>query len=411
MKRVLLVVLCALALMVSATPTLAQHVRVLSGQTGSNAHYRIEVPPVWNGDLVIWNHGFDLNPPGPVDHGDLGPLADLQLAQGYAVAASSYRLDGWALFATNTDLKNLYDIFRRQVGTPSQVILTGGSLGGIVTIQAVEEGNLGNVAGALTICGAVGGSRNWDGALDIRLVYDAICGEVPGAAIPGGAEGLPAGSTFTPANLGAAINACFSPTPQGLQRLGRFLAVTRIPSNFIGTDMGYVTFAMSNLVHDPHKLAGKVGTGNEGVDYGDPAIDAAIARVTPNPGAANRLGAFYTPTGDTRGARIVSLHTDKDGLVLVENESEYASRTDPAFFTAAVVVESTPTHCGFTPAETLSAWESLRAWLAGAPQPTPTSMQMTCSAIAGLGLAPGPCRIDPTYVIPDMDLRIRPRQD
>jgi len=73
----------------SATPTLAQQVRVLSGQTGSNAHYRIESRPSGMVDLVIWNHGFDLNPPGPVGHDDLGPLADVQLAQGYAVAASA----------------------------------------------------------------------------------------------------------------------------------------------------------------------------------------------------------------------------------------------------------------------------------------------------------------------------------
>ena len=42
---------------------------------------------------------------------------------------------------------------------------------------------------------------------------------------------------------------------------------------FIGTDMGYVTFAMSSLVHDPRKLSGNVGTGNEAVDYGHPGIN------------------------------------------------------------------------------------------------------------------------------------------
>jgi len=286
--------------------------------------------------------------------------------------------------------------------------VTGGSLGGIVTIQAVEQGNIGNVAGAYSNCGTIAGSRNWDGALDIRLVYDAVCGNVPGAAIPGGAEGLPKDSTFTPAQLGAALNACFSPTPQGLQRLGQFLAVTKMPASFIGTDMGYVTFGMANLVHDPHKLAGKIGTGNEQVDYGDPSINAAVARVAPNPGAASRLEAFYTPTGDTRRAKIVSLHTDKDGLVIVENESEYASLADPSAFTAAIVVESTPSHCGFTPAETLAGWEALRMWMAGAPQPSPAVIQGTCLALEPL--VGGPCRIDPTFVVPDMDGRVRPRQ-
>ena len=155
------------------------------------------MPAGWNGELVIWNHEFTLSPPGPVSHAGLGPLADLQLAEGYAVAASSYRLSDWAVFETNTDLKNLYDVFRRTVGAPAQVILVGASLGGVVTIEVLEQGNVGYVAGALTMCGALAGSRNWDGALDIRLVYDAVCAGVPGAAIPGGAEGLPKNSTFS----------------------------------------------------------------------------------------------------------------------------------------------------------------------------------------------------------------------
>jgi hypothetical protein len=406
MRRIIVVLLCAVALALSAQAARAQ--QVLTGSTGSNAYYRIVVPDSWNGDLVIWNHGFDLGEPGPVEDADLGPLAQLQLAEGFAVAASSYRLEGWAVFETNTDLKNLYDVFRRRFGAPGRVIITGGSLGGIVTIQAIEQGNLGNVVGGLSICGAIAGSRNWDAALDMRLIYDAICGDVPGAAIPGGAAGLPKNATFAPVDLAAALSACFSPDPGGFQRLGQFLSVTQIPANFIGTDMGYATFAMGNLVHDPRKLSGKVGVGNEYVDYGDSFLNAAIERVAPNPGAASKLGASYTPSGDTRGARIVSIHTDKDGLVLVENESEYAKWANPADFTAAVVVEATPTHCGFTGAEVAGAWESLRMWLDYGVQPTPLHIQAACNAVAPL--FGGPCRIDPAFVIPDMDGRIRPRQ-
>jgi len=405
MRRLFCVLFCAFALAASATAAVAQ--QVITGRTGSNAYYRIEVPAAWNGHLVIWNHEFDLSPPAPVSHTDLGPLADLQLFEGYAVAASSYRLSDWAVFETNTDLKNLYDIFRRTVGTPGQVILTGASLGGIVTIEAVEQGNVGNVTGALTMCGPLAGSRNWDGALDIRLVYDAVCGAVPGAAIPGGAEGLPKNSAFSPADLQAAISACFE-SAGGDVRLAWFLGITKIPPSFIATDMAYVTFAMSSLVHDPRKLAGQVGTGNELVDYGNPGINALIMRVVPNPGAAHKLDAFYTPTGDTRGAKVVSIHTDLDGFIIVENEGEYAKIASPQDFTTAVVRESTPSHCGFTAAEAVAAWESLRAWLAGAPQPTPGSMQLICN---GLTLSyPGPCRIDPAFVIPDMDGRIRPRR-
>jgi hypothetical protein len=407
MKRVVSVLLAIVVVCLAAPASAQAPVTEITGSLGSNSNYHIKVPTPWNGDLVIWNHGFSLGPLEEVP--SLGPLETLQLAEGYAIAASSYRQPGWATFRIQQDLQNLYTVFRRNFGEPERVIVTGASLGGIVTIQAIEEANIGNVVGGLTVCGALAGSRNWDLALDIRLVYDAVCGSVPGAAIPGGAKGLPRNSTFTSAQLGAAINACFSPTPEGFGRLGLFLGVTQIPPSFIGTDMGYATFALADLTWDPLKLSGQTGAGNLNVDYGHPLINASIARVAPNSGAEARLDANYMPTGDARGAKIVSLHTDKDGLVLVENESEYASRTDPANFTAAVAVESTPTHCGFTPAETVASWESLRGWLAGSPQPTPASMQITCNAIVAGGMAAGPCRINPAFVIPDMDGRVRPR--
>jgi hypothetical protein len=384
---------------------------VLTGEAG-HAFYRIVVPDNWNGQLVIWNHGISLSPPGPVT--DLGPLANVQLAEGYAVAASSFRQSGWALFKSTEDVRTLYQVFVNRFGTPDKVLMTGGSLGGLVSAAAIEQGEVGNVVGALSVCGAVAGSRTIDLILDARLVYDALCASVPGAFIPGSAEGLPAGSTFTSTAVATAVNACFGIlTPPALQtpaqqaRLATFASVTSIPLNFVLSDMGYATFGLSDLVHDPGKLKGRLGTGNEFVSYGNAAIDASIARVSPHPGAANRLSENYTPTGAVGSTKIVALYTDKDGLVVVEGASDYASKVPAANLTTAVAVEAVPSHCGFSPAEVLASWESLRGWVAGAPKPTAAAIQGLCTAVApGVG---GPCRIDPAFVVPPLDSRIRPR--
>jgi hypothetical protein len=401
---------------IAATPFTAAAVTELSGFS-AGAYFKILVPdgedPVaWNGSLVIWNHGFSMSPIGPV--GDMGPLKDTQLAQGYAVAASSYRQIGWAVFKTNNDLREMLHVFKANFGAPDEIIVTGGSLGGIVTAAALEKGNLGNVTGAVSVCGALAGSRNWDAGTDIRLIYDVICADVPGAYIPGGAEGLPAGSSFSTLDLLTATSACFgfpapSPNPGAAERLGHFLSATQIPIEFLLTDMGYATFSLADLVHDPAKLNGKIGVTTVGVDYADPVVDAEIERVSPNPGAANRLSRNYTPEGSVGDAKIVSIHTDLDGLVLVENESEYASVVPAANLTTAIVTESAPTHCGFTDAEGAAAWEALRGWIAGAPQPSAADIQATCEFLEAFGLADGPCRYDPGYAIPDMDGRVPPR--
>ena len=110
MKRILLALALTVALVHAfVAPSAAE--TVVTGTTGGGAFFKIAVPDHWNGDLVIWNHGFSLSPVGPVS--DLGPLAVLQLSEGYAVAASSYQQNGWALFKTKNDLQHLYNEFTR----------------------------------------------------------------------------------------------------------------------------------------------------------------------------------------------------------------------------------------------------------------------------------------------------------
>jgi hypothetical protein len=393
-------------------------VTVISGET-IDSFYQFAVPGDWNGALVIWNHGYSFSPPGP--NPDLGPLVDVQLAQGYAVAASSYSQSQWAVFNTRRDNARLVEAFVEQVGEPNSIIMTGASLGGIVTADSLERADEFNVDGAFAFCGAMGGSRVWDGAHDIRLTYDAVCSDV--APIPGGATGLPpVPGVIDPTAVAIATNTCMGTltppafrTPDQNERLAKFLAVTKIPENFIITDMAFATNGIANLIFEPGKLNGGQGLGNIGVVYDDPDVDATIERVKADRKAAKKLKRNFTPRGEleNENVKIVSLHTDKDGLVIVENQSEYQGVVDANNLTVGVAVEASPTHCGFSPAELVAGWESLRGWLAGAPQPTAISLQGTCQFIeATQGVFfPGPCRIDPTFVVPDMDDRIAPRDN
>ncbi len=391
---------------------------VLTGQTASGAFYRIEVPDGWQAadGLVIWNHGFDLGAVAALTHEDLGPLVDVQLGEGYAVAASSYSLPGWALFATAEDGAQLVEEFENAFGVPDQILIQGASLGGIVTAQALEEGDLGNVVGAMPLCGALAGSRLWDGALDLRLLYDYVCDGVPGGQIPGGAGGLPfpLDPDYDQVDMALAVEICLGivtpiPTSGQQARLAQLLALTGLPREFVITDMVFATFALHDLVYDPAKLDGAAATDNAGVDYGDPAVNAGIARVTSEPPARFFLRDHFTPSGDVGAVKIVSLHTDKDGLVIVENQSEYAAAVPAGNLTVAVVVEDSPSHCDFSDAEVLAAWEALRAWVAGSPQPTASSLQSDCEALVAASTAAGPCRIDPAFVVPDLDGRVPPR--
>ncbi|MDX1501839.1 MAG: hypothetical protein R3325_05705 [Thermoanaerobaculia bacterium] len=404
-------VLVLLAFAVAASPARAQ-TTVVEGQTEGGAFYRIEMPPTWNGKLVIWNHGFDLGPVGPVD--DTGPLALVHLLEGYATAASSYRQNGWAVFDTSRDLELLVEAFESEFGVPDEVLLYGASLGGIVTAAALEQADLGNLTGALAICGAMAGSRNWDGAIDVRLLYDWVCRKVPEAALPGGGGGLPPGAAPTPALVAQAVNACTGvDLPAGertrtqRRNLKKLLKFAKIPEQFVQIVMGYATFALADLIQDPDKLDGKQGVGNANVDYGKKRVNRQIERVETQRGAERRLTRNFTPDGDVGSAKVVSLHTDKDGLVIVENQHSYAQVVPPDKLTVAVVVEEEPTHCGFSPAEVYTGWQGLISWIGSGIQPTASDLGQVCPDIAAI--LGGPCRFDPSFQLKSIDRRIRPR--
>jgi hypothetical protein len=59
-------VIRSLALVVFGTlfTTVASAQTVTVGSV-AGGFYKIAVPAQWNGDLVLWNHGFSLNPPAP----------------------------------------------------------------------------------------------------------------------------------------------------------------------------------------------------------------------------------------------------------------------------------------------------------------------------------------------------------
>jgi hypothetical protein len=380
------------------------------------AFFTIVVPTGWNGDLVIYNHGYDFD---FIDSPGIGPIGPLWLSQGYAVAATGHSMSGWVLFNSKRDTERMVDVFIEEFGAPNDVYVAGFSLGGIVSAQLVEKLEGVNIVGAYPLCGAMAGSRLWDGGIDLRLIYEAICGGV--APMPGPATGLPSpghpGHPWSQFDTLLAVNACmgipFGPLgPAEFARLSQFAAVTQLPISAIPGDMVFATHGVSNVVWEPGKLDGENGMSNIGVTYNDPVVDATIQRVTPVNKARNRLQRNFTPKGDVGATKIVSLHTDGDGLIIVENESEYQSVVPASNLTVGVVDEVGNTHCGFNEAEITGGWLALTGWVAGLPQPSAADLQNACllAQAGGAGTIPGGgCRIDPAFVIPDMDGRIPPR--
>lgn len=95
----------------------------LTGTLPDGATYLIEVPSPWNGTLLLYSHGYVVRgEPNPArDVGDPGTRAFL-LANGFALAGSSYAHTGWAIQEALPDQVAVLDTFAANFGPPTRTI-------------------------------------------------------------------------------------------------------------------------------------------------------------------------------------------------------------------------------------------------------------------------------------------------
>jgi len=423
LQAALLALGCAWGAAAAAAP------QEFSGVAPSGAWYRIALPDGWKaGDaLVLYQHGLDFQ--DATEPPSLGPLREVMLQEGYAVAATSFRQRGWALFTAMQDNRELLALFEQLAGRPGEIVPFGGSLGGLVALKLAETRGLPPVRGAYALCPAAAGSRLWDAAIDARLAYDVVCrdaGELPLGSQPLSwaldADQIPADlgdlsdqalvlRTLLPVNQCTGVSLPSYLRNDAMQRrLDRLMAFTHITDEkFLVTNLAYSIYVLSDIVRAPDKLGGANPFTTAGVDYGsDPDIDAGIARIVADPLAAARLRAYSDFRGDVGTAKVLSLHTSRDELVIPSNQAFLREALPADQLTSVIVDEDAPTHCGFNEAEGLAGWEALRAWKDGAPQPDATALQSACTALVDAGVA-GPCRFDADAEIAPFDSIVRPR--
>lgn len=402
--------------------------------------FRIDVPANWRagGRLIIYNHGFSMQDPDPSKPPNTAPDSTIRqflLDRGYALAAGSYTSRGWAVFDLGRSQRVLLDTFRERVGQPGELILFGGSLGGLVSALTAEsfaaQGI--DVAAVYSLCAPLGGSRTWDQAVDTRLLFDAVCPESP----------LPAGSTALPwvldyadipsnfdsidslgdlrdpelllrtASAANRVRQCtglFQPamldTNTQLQRraqLKSLLGLTRDDS--LKLSLAYAISPLADLIQAPEKLAGRNPFDNRGVDYGDATINNRVLRIAADPLAAVKLRALSDPTGAIGRARILALHGSSDELVFPAHLSA-ARVLAPASLATAMVRDDKVAHCGFSHAELLAGFDALRDWIDRGTKPDATSLQQRCQALGGSQR----CAFDASLTPAPLDQQIKPRQ-
>ncbi len=398
-NRTRITILSALAAMLIAvlcgSAFAQQHI---TGTLPDGATYVIDVPPLWNGTLLLYSHGYVV-PGSPNPATDVGdPLTGgYMLAAGYALAGSSYATTGWAVQQAIPDQIATLDAFESAIGTPTTTIAWGHSLGGMITAGLVQE-YPGRFNAALPMCGVLsGGVGTWNGSLDVAFAFNTLVAggvlQVVDITNPNqnltNAEEILAGAAATPQGqarvaLAAALGdlpGWFDPTyPEPArndypsQIANQFLWLSEVDFPFI--------FA---LRAELEARAGGNPSWNTGVNYEEHlkhsvdyaevralyaaaglSLDADLAtlknaqRIQADAGALAYLSQNIIYNGQLPFP-VLTLHTVGDGLVPVENESAYLRVVDQAHDSSMLrqTFVHRAGHCAFTPAETITALETL----------------------------------------------------
>jgi hypothetical protein len=340
-------------------------IAIETGRLGGVA-YRIDVPKDWNHRLVVFYHGYSLD---PVRY-DLGaPQAWLapMLARGYAVIQSAYAQTGWALQSAMADTAQLRAYFIARHGAPRQTLVAGDSMGGALTALTIES-DPGNYQGALALCGAL--APSWElGQRQFRMLA-AFAYYFPGI--------LP---TLGP------VPADYAPTPEIEQRIaaafaahpGRFADLRAIWHVGTPQDLpGVIAFATA-LVQRAQQQAGGNPFGNAGYVYlgtrDDAALNAGVTRYRADPAAVAYLLRYYTPSGRLLRP-MLELHDLADPLVPADSVDAYAERVQRAGHAGMFVQQYVPAegHCVFTGAEVGRAFDELTRWVDHGQRPQPGAL-------------------------------------
>lgn len=355
-----------------ATTTVRQGVHAHAG-------FIIETPAKWNGDLVMWAHGYrgqgTVLSPEPPNY----DLRQRMLAQGYAWASSSYDRNGYDIRSGVLGTRELADFFTDTVKRPKRVLIAGVSMGGHIIGRSLEQ-YPGYYDGALPMCGVLGDQELFDFFLDYNLVAQALAGV---RAYPTPDDYLTDAVPRIQAALGLAELKPGGPdTTNDLGKQLRAITVERSGGPRPGADAAFAVwkdFLFSITVTDggdsPAQRPGQLAT-NLLTRYSPNSpvnVNATVQRVAPE-NLWQRLSPTLTEVPRISGRPTVPVLTLHDlGDLFVPFGMEQAYARDVAWHgRSRLVVQRAiraAQHCEFSPAEAGAAWDDLVSWVRTGKRP------------------------------------------
>jgi pimeloyl-ACP methyl ester carboxylesterase len=330
--------------------------------TQDDAGYRIDIPANWNRGLVVYFHGYSIDPVRFEKGEAISPMFEPILKSGFAVIQSAYSQTGWAVEQGGADTERLRRAFIAVHGQPKRTFVMGMSMGGTLTVMAIETTPQ-LYDGALSLCGAIeptDASMQRDFAL--RAAFDVYFPDLLGSLVPVAADYRPTEAVV--AKIGAAMQA----NPTAAASLRAIYGAG--DSSSLPDVIAFITYDVMEMQHrthgNPFGNADLIYTGS-GDDF---ALNDGVRRYHADARAAADMALWYTPTGKLLKP-MLALHDTGDPLVVASTAFGYALLAQRAGHGDHFVQQyvNAQGHCVFTPAQIGHAFDELVDWSRGGKRP------------------------------------------
>lgn len=344
----------------------AQKIAKIDSGAINGAKYRILFPENWKGKLVMYAHGYEFMGAKPLQSQNPEWLKRMSpfLERGFAVAASDYAYQGFALPQGVDDTEALRQYFVKKYNKPDSTFMVGHSMGGGVSVATIE--NFGaNYNGALPMCPL--SSRPYLQCRKEFDIYATFNGLFPGV-VTSLSDIFDLSKPYQAQNSRNML-AKAKEIKQAIFKKDSALAVAFAKHFDLKVDdLPFSLFFNENVLRDIAQKAGGNPFDNTNTLYSGFPNDLEVNQ------KAERLKASVNPdvifkkydrTGEINKP-MVFLHTIYDQLIpptygVVNFENMVHQKGKDQFFT--VKYTNGQGHCNFTAQQTGKAFDELRTWV------------------------------------------------
>ena len=356
--------------------------------TLNRAHYKLRIPHDWNRTLILYAHGYSYLErdagQGDLSYADAAPggsvMEDYLLANGYAVAGSTFSSDGWAVDEGMSDTRALRNYFVSRFH-PDRIILVGYSMGSIIALKSAET-RPSEYDGVIAGCSIGSGTTQiFDAMGDLALAYDVALGWPDTWGSPQTVDPSLNFWTDVLPGLGASLS---DPNNMGKFEFIRVLfdmpmeGFYAAPQSFMIFDMFFDTQARSEMqaraggptVDNSTHYYSMSEEKKEYLRYFGVDSNVLLAKMNARTDMARskKVGRYLRQNADFNGRLkmpVITLRNTVDGITPSWHDTAYLETVETAGRTDRLlqVFANGLNHCRFSPEQLLKTIKAMESWL------------------------------------------------